>query len=236
MRVPGQFTRQDVVGTLIPGAVLLLGVAPLLPSDVAVDTLRGATVGLIAAFILGGVLHALAQHVNDVTGMRSAREVFASELSGAEELDDELVGQFYATFRERFAADSLPAERADLTDADCHTVFDLARSRANAEPWVRAHDLETKLEHYGSMWIVTLVLYATYLAYLFAVVADAAGTAAYTSYLSALAVPPLGLFVGLTGLVGAGYVVFKRLRSDYSRLFAKQLMADFVTVETLETG
>lgn len=105
-----RFDLYDLFSILIPGSAFLIGLYPLLPAEISLDSVGLIAFVLIAGFIGGRGIHALAVAFDRSQGIESHREKFTQQLSNPTLVHEDIAREFLVAADEVFDEIEIPRE------------------------------------------------------------------------------------------------------------------------------
>ncbi|MBX0346596.1 hypothetical protein [Haloarcula pellucida] len=237
----GEGTRQldlyDFFSIFIPGATLLLGLTPFLPTDSNPPAAVLIAVLIIGGVVLGRAIHATRLWAEEDAGVTSHRDRFISELITPDYITDDLADQFYNCCQEQFQELSLPENRSQLDRQkhgdDLNMLYSLIRSHIHIDARGRSRTFQAVLDFYGSIWIVSFFLVIIYAIYSTLKLFNAlsGGVISYGSYLQTLGIHPTIIFSTALVALGGAYITFRGVRSDYRNIYIQYFISDFIVLQ-----
>lgn len=239
-----RFDLYDFFSVLLPGVGLLIGLYPLFPARIRVDTLGAVILFLVISFFVGRALHVVAANYDKENGRQTHREAFQMELLENDLVDETLAKQFYRDCRNEFGEVHLedwPDREGNSTET-FDGLYSLVRGYVHIDARGRSRTFQAIFAFYRSVQWEALMLTGVYLTYgvlsglptLVELLPWEPDWLLYTDVLPYTT--KAGFFEASTGLMVLGmfatsavaYRIFDGATDDYQDHYIQYLVTDFL--------
>lgn len=226
-----RFDLYDFFSVFLPGATLVIGLLPFLPSDTEFGV-GAAGIIVVLGFVIGRAIHGSAILFDQYWENSGHRELFVDQLTNPEVLSPSIVDRFFHICCEVYDDLGLCEDRSEsVASDDVEPLYTLVRSYIHMDSRGRSRTFQAVYAFYRSMWLVSLLLGCVYYVYSIArLLGVTVDTVDYYTYISSLDVPTAAI-MGLSIAVALfAYRVFRDAKERHQRYYVQYLITDFITL------
>lgn len=224
------FNQKKFFGSLLPGAVLLIGLLPFVPKNTSFGTELIATL-VILGFVAGRAVYSGAIYYENLL-TQGPVEIFKKEIRNPNYFPKSVILSFIETSN---SVHSRIEASQDSKDDELESLYMLIRSQIHNDLRSQSQTFYTNYVFHRSMRFVLAVLGLVYILYGFGTYIDIfRGIVRYESYIRSLGLPPLVLIlVPITVLLLTRSLIGEEVHRQ-QRKYIQYLMADFITLHETE--
>jgi len=237
-----RFDLYDFFSVFLPGATLLIGLFPFLPSGVTLGV-GVAGIVVVLGFVVGRAVHGTATTFDEFWDNDDHRDVFLQQISDPTVLSAEVMDRFFDTCCQVYDGLGLCETRRESIDAEAdelEPLYTLVRSYVHMDSRGRSRTFQAVYAFHRSMWFVSLFLAFVYYWYAFLTAFPVSQeTVSYQTYISLTGLHPGVVTAGATVVALFSYRVFRDAKHRHQRYYVQYLISDFLTLyetETMEDG
>lgn len=233
-----RFDLYDFFSVFLPGAALLAGLLPFLPTTVS-GSPGFLAVLIVLGFVVGRAIHSGAIFSDKILQRRTHRELFLEQLREPTLLSDSVVDRFFdvccLVYSDLDLCDSRTTAASENDDDELKPLYTLVRSYIHMDSRGRSRTFQAVYAFYRSMTFVSTILAGVYAAYGFGrYLGVIQGTVNYQSHIGSLGLPPLILIFVLPAALLFVQTLFRTGKMRHQRNYIRYLVSDFVTLYEAE--